>query len=70
MNSMFSTGQISLMRVLTFFVVGNIMIVWTIECIKISKIADIPSGVVAIFIAMVGGKALQRFGENGDKNEK
>jgi len=60
----FRHGGISLMRVLTAVVVLDIMGVWTIDCIKSWKMQDIPSGVVGVFIAIIGGKAVQRFAEN------
>ncbi len=51
------------MRILTFFVVGDIMTVWTVCCISAKTTQDIPAGVVGIFIAMVGGKVWQSFSE-------
>ena len=63
----FSSGGLSLMRILTAVVVLDIMTVWTIDCIKNMEIQDMPSGVVGIFVAMVGSKALQVFAEQPAK---
>jgi hypothetical protein len=70
LKNIFSSGGVSLMRILTAIVVLDIMSVWTIDCIKSWKIQDIPTGVVGVFIAMVGSKALQVFAENtGQTNQ-
>jgi len=71
-NKLFGVGHVSMMRVLTFFVVVDIMVVWTISCIKSGfTIQDFPVGVVGIFLSVVTGKAVQRFAENGgEKKEK
>lgn len=63
-NSMMGTGGISLMRVLTFLVVGDIMTVWTLTCLKDLEITDIPWGAVSVIGVMVTGKAMQRFAES------
>jgi hypothetical protein len=64
LTKIFGTGGLSVMRMVTVFVIGNIMIVWSIDCIMSKHIVDIPTGVVAIFIGMVGAKALQNFAED------
>jgi len=65
-----SSDNVSLTRVLTFFVVCDIMIVWTIECIKNFKMVDIPWGPVSIIGLMVSGKVIQRFAEPTNKPKK
>lgn len=63
LTSVFSVGGISLMRILTAFVVVDIIVVWDIDCIKSLHVQDIPPGVVGIFIAAIGGKAWQAFAD-------
>jgi len=58
-----SDQSVSLMRILTAFVVLDIMMTWTATCIKDMDLNDIPWGVVAVLTAMITGKAVQRFGE-------
>jgi hypothetical protein len=58
-----SNESVSIMRILTVFVVLDIMATWTVTCIKDMDINDIPWGVVAVLGAMIGGKAVQKFGE-------
>lgn len=69
--NLFGTGRISMMRVLTFFVVVDIMGVWTISCIRHGFVMqDIPTGVASVFAAVVVSKAGQRFAENGGDKKK
>ena len=68
---LFGVGQISMMRFLTFFVVIDIMVMWNISIIKNDwDIQDFPTGVIAIFTAMVLGKVGQRFAENGGEKKE
>jgi hypothetical protein len=63
-KKMFSQeGSVSLMRVLTFLVVIDIMSVWTAACLKDWKVDDLPWGIVTIFGIMITGKAVQKFAE-------
>jgi hypothetical protein len=61
---------ISMTRLLSFLVIVDIMAVWTFECLKTWKIADIPNGVVAIFGLMITGKAVQKFAEKSTDEKK
>lgn len=70
MSKLFGVGRISMMRVLTFFVVVDIVGVWTISCIRHGfDIQDIPTGVLGVFTAIVLGKMGQRFAENGGEKK-
>lgn len=70
-KKLFGVGRISMMRVITFFVVIDIMGVWTISCARHGfDIQEIPVGVAGIFTAVVIGKMGQRFAENGGEKEK
>jgi hypothetical protein len=69
-SKLFGVGRISMMRVLTFLVVVDIMAVWTATCIKDMivdttdmSLNDFPWGVVSVIGLMVTGKAVQRFAE-------
>jgi hypothetical protein len=65
---MLSTGKISLMRVLAFFVVGDVMVMWNISCVKHGFVLQsIPQTVVEIVCAVVVGKVWQRYAENKNK---
>lgn len=69
--SLFGNGRISMMRVLAFFVVVDVMVVWTISCIKHAfDMQDVPYGVGGIVLAAFLGKAGQRFAENGGEKQK
>jgi len=69
--SLFGVGGISMMRFLTFFVIVDIMLVWTISCVKAGfVIQDIPTGVAGIFLAIIAGKLGQRFAENDGEQKK
>ena len=69
-KSLFGVGRISMMRVITFFVVIDIMGVWTISCFRHGfDIQEIPAGVAGIFAAVVVGKMGQRFAENGGEKK-
>jgi hypothetical protein len=68
--SLFGVGGFSMMRFLTFFVVIDIMVMWTISIIKNDfDMQDIPLGVAGIFTAMVASKMGQRFAENGGEKK-
>lgn len=70
LSSLFGTGGISMMRVLTFFVVVDIVVMWNITIIKNGfSMQDIPTGVLGVFTAMVLGKMGQRFAENKKEDE-
>jgi hypothetical protein len=70
LSNLFGSGEISMMRVLTFFVVVDIMGVWTISCVRHGfDMQEVPYGVAGIFTAVILGKAGQRFAEN-EKNKK
>ena len=71
LSSLFGVGGISMMRFLTFFVVVDIMLVWTISCAKAGfAMQDFPTGVAGVFLAVVMGKVGQRFAENGGEHKK
>lgn len=70
LSRLFGAGNISMMRVLTFFVVVDIVGVWTISCVKNGwVIQDIPTGVLGVFTSIVLAKAGQRFAENGGEKK-
>lgn len=50
----------SMMRYISWFIVTDIMFVWTYLCLKDHKFLDIPMGVVAILGLAIGGKVLQK----------
>lgn len=55
--------DISMMRVMMFFVIVDIMLVWTITCIKSGSFLEMSPDTVAIIGTMVAGKVAQKFGE-------
>jgi len=69
-KSLFGVGRISMMRVITFFVVIDVVGVWTISCIRHGfDMQDIPTGVLGVFTTVVLGKMGQRFAENGGEKK-
>lgn len=59
--------EVSLVRVLTLFVVLDVIFVWNINCIKTATMQDIPWGAVSIVAIMITGKAAQRFSEGQER---
>ena len=56
-------GTVSMMRVVMVVTVIDILSVWSYTCIVSKKIDDIPTNVVAVFVAVISGKVLQKFKE-------
>lgn len=56
-------GSVSMMRVVAFGTVVDILSVWSYTCIVTKKVEDVPTNVLAIFIAVISGKVLQKFKE-------
>jgi hypothetical protein len=65
---MFSAeGTVSWTRVMGTGVVGNIMLVWTISCLKHGfEIQPFPESCVAVILTVIGGKVIQSFSEKKD----
>ena len=57
----------SSMRAIAIFVVLNVMIVWSLVCIKKLDIVDIPFGVVSMVALVITGKVIQRMSEGNDQ---
>jgi len=67
-NRMVTAGSgTSSMRVIAIFVIVNIMIVWSLVCIKKLDIVDIPWGVLGMAGLVITGKVAQRFTEGSDQ---
>lgn len=56
-------GSVSMMRVVSFVTVVDILSVWSYTCIVTKKVEDVPTNVLAIFITVISGKVLQKFKE-------
>jgi hypothetical protein len=74
-NKLFGGVHVSMMRVLAFLVVIDIMAVWTATCVKDMivntadmSLNDIPWGVVSVISIMIIGKVTQRFGEGKNQS--
>lgn len=64
LKSLISAGSsASSMRVIAIGVVLNIMIVWTLVCVKNLNIVDIPWGVLGMAGLVLTGKVVQKFAE-------
>jgi hypothetical protein len=50
----------SMMRYIIWFIVTDVMIVWTVISFRNWRVEDIPMGVVTIILAAIGGKVLQK----------
>ena len=57
--SIFGDGGISLTRVLCAFVILDIMIVWSIDCLIHFKMQDIGAGVASMGLGALGVKGWQ-----------
>lgn len=67
-KKMFSDDpSVSLVRIMTFFVVLDVMFTWNINCIGTKTMLDIPWGVVSILAIMITGKVAQRFSQYDTK---
>lgn len=58
-----SSGDVSIMRIVTIFIVLNEMIVWTITCFHKGEMVDMLAGNVSVLGLAIFGKGLQSFGE-------
>ena len=67
--SIFGNGNISMMRVLTFFVVINIMVMWDIECVRQGAFVDMGWNNATVLLGCLGIKAFQRFAEGNPPAE-
>ena len=56
-------GSVSMMRVVSFVTVVDILSVWSYTCIVTKKVEDVPTNVLAIFVTVISGKVLQKFKE-------
>ena len=56
-------GGISSQRVLLLVWCAVLIVVWCVVAIKTKTIPDIPAGVLTLSGIIIGGKVLQRFGE-------
>lgn len=56
-------GSVSMMRVMTAYVILNVMITWTVCCIKSGTFIPIDLGTGALITGVVLGKAVQSFAE-------
>jgi len=64
LKSLFSeTGEMSMTRVIAFFVTLVIMGTWMITCLSKMNFEDIPWGVVSVLAIVITGKTVQRFAE-------
>ena len=62
-------GKVSTTRVLTFFVVIDIMTVWTIMCIQKGEFVEFPTELIGLIGTFLTAKVFQKFGEkNGNKS--
>jgi len=58
-----SNSEVSMMRVMSFGIVSNIMIVWTVACWKEGAIVAIGWDNASLLMTAMLGKAVQRFAE-------
>lgn len=64
LKSAFSnSGDVSIMRIVTVFIVFNIMAIWTITCLNRGEMVDMAAGNVSVLGIAILGKSLQSFGE-------
>jgi hypothetical protein len=57
-------GSVSMMRMVSFVTVVDILSVWSYTCIATKKVEDVPTNVLAIFVTVISGKVLQKFKES------
>lgn len=62
-----TTGTDSSMRFMALLVIINVMIIWSIVCVRTAALADIPQGVLWLIAIMILGKVSQRIAERGDE---
>lgn len=58
-----SSGNFSMYRVLAMYIVLNMMMTWTVCCIKSGGLLDFGESNTALIAAVLFGKAVQKFGE-------
>jgi len=57
-------GSVSMMRVMTAYVIINVLGTWTICCIKKGDFIPIDYSTGALIVGVIIGKAVQSFAEN------
>jgi len=67
-HKLFSNSKdVSVMRILTIFVVLDIILVWDYQCIKTASFVDMGVNNAGLLVGVLCAKALQSFGEKKEE---